>query len=65
MPPTLHSTTISDEDLKIRNMEYKAMDLISELAMNKIMGATTINQHQNQPMFNVSLDIQCLWGQNT
>jgi hypothetical protein len=42
--PTLDSTTISDEDLKIRNRVDKAMDLISDPTMNKIMGATTINQ---------------------
>jgi hypothetical protein len=62
MSPTLHSTIISDEDLKIINRVDKAMDLISDPAMNKIMGATTINQHHNWPMFNVSLPLQCLWG---
>jgi hypothetical protein len=65
MSPTLHSTTISDEDSKIRNNMEKAMDVISETAMNKIIDATTINQHCNQPMFNVALDLQCLWGLNT
>ena len=65
MAPTLHSTTISDEDLKIINRVDKAMDLISDPTMNKIMGATTINQHHNWPMCDLALDFQCLWGQNT
>jgi hypothetical protein len=64
VPPTLHSTTISDEDFKIINRADKSMDLISKLAMNKIMGATTINQHHHRSMFDVSLDIHCLKGQN-
>jgi hypothetical protein len=63
--PTLHSTTISNEDLKIRNKVDKAMELLNKSAVNKIMGATTINQHHNLPMFDVSLDLQCLWGRNT
>ena len=60
----LHSTTISDEDMKIRNRVDKTMDLISEPVMNKIMGATTINQYHNMPMFDVSLDPQCLQGRD-
>jgi hypothetical protein len=64
MNPTLHSTTNSNEDLKIRNREEKSMELISEPTMNKIMDATAINQHHNRPIFNVSLDLQCMWGQN-
>jgi hypothetical protein len=63
--PTLHHTTINDENLKIRNRADKAMDLFNKPAMNKIMGATTINQHCNWTMFDVALDLQCLWSQNT
>jgi hypothetical protein len=47
MAPTLHRTTISDEDLKIRNRADKTMDLLNKPVVNKIMGATTINQHHN------------------
>jgi hypothetical protein len=43
--PTLHRTPITDEDLKIRNMLDKTMDLLNKPTMNKIMGATTINQY--------------------
>jgi hypothetical protein len=56
--PTLHRTTICDEDLKIRNWVDKAMELLNKPTMNKIMGATTINQHHNRPMFDVNLDLQ-------
>jgi len=63
--PTLDSTTISDEDFKIRNREGKEMDIISNPVMNKIMRAATINQYHHRPMFDVALDIQCLQGQNT
>jgi hypothetical protein len=47
MAPTLHHTTISDQYLKIRNREDKETDLLINLVMNKMMGATTINQHHN------------------
>jgi hypothetical protein len=63
--PTLHRTTISDENLVIRKRVDKVIGLFNKPAMNKIMGDTTINQHHNWPMFDVALDIQCLWGQNT
>jgi hypothetical protein len=62
MPPTLHRTTIIDEDLKIGNWVEKAMDLINEPVMNKFRGAITINKHHYLHMFDVALDIQCLWG---
>jgi hypothetical protein len=65
MAPTLHRTIISDENLKIRNRVDKAMDLLSKYAMNKIMGDAPINQHHNRSMFDIALDIQCLWGRNT
>jgi hypothetical protein len=59
---TLHCTPISDEDFKIRNREEKTMGLLSKFAVNKIMDATTINQHNNRLIFDVSLDLQFLWG---
>jgi hypothetical protein len=64
-PPTLHHTTICDEDLKITNRVDKAMELLNDPVVNKIMGATIINQHHNLIIFYVSLNLHCQWGQNT
>jgi hypothetical protein len=39
------------------------MNHIYNPTMNKIMGSTTINQYHIQLIFDVSLDIQCLWAE--
>jgi hypothetical protein len=53
---TFNCTTISDENLKIRNWSDKEIGLLGYPVMNKIVGPTTINQQHYQPMFDVSLD---------
>lgn len=41
------------------------MELIDKPSMNKIMGATTINQYHNWPMFDVALDLECMQSWDT
>jgi hypothetical protein len=54
--PTFHCTTISDDNLKIRNWSHKEIDILMDPAMNEIMGSTTFNQHHYQSIFYVALD---------
>jgi hypothetical protein len=63
--PTFHCTTIIYENFKIRNLSHKAIDILNDPTMNKIMGATTVNQHHDCPMFDVALYFNCLRRKNT
>jgi hypothetical protein len=42
-PSTFHGTTIGNNDLEIIDGMDVAMSFLGNAAMNKIMGATTIN----------------------
>jgi hypothetical protein len=53
MPSTFHGATISNYDLEIIDCMDVAMSFLANAAMNKIMGASTINQNDDLPMLDV------------
>jgi hypothetical protein len=54
MPSTFHGTTIGNHDLEIIDGMDVAMSFLGNAAMNKIMGAATINQNDDLPMLDVT-----------
>ena len=53
-PSTFHGTTIDNHDLEIIDGMDVAMSFLGNVAMNKIMGAATINQNDDLPMLDVA-----------
>jgi hypothetical protein len=53
-PYTFHGTTIGNHDLEIIDGMDVAMSFLGNAAMNKIMGAATINQNDELPMLDVT-----------
>ena len=51
---TFHRATIGNHDLEIINGMDVAMSFLGNAAMNKIMGASTINQNDDLPMLDVT-----------
>ena len=47
MPSTFHGATIANHDLEIIDGMDVAMSFLGNAAMNKIMGAATINQNND------------------
>ena len=54
VPATFHRPTIGNHDLEIIDIMDVAMGLLGNAAMNKIMGASTINQNDDLPMLDVT-----------
>ena len=54
MPSTFHGTTIGNHDLEIFDGMDVAMSFLGNAMMNKIMGASIINQNDDLPMFDVT-----------
>jgi hypothetical protein len=54
IPSTFHGTTIGNHDLEIIDGMDVAMSFLSNAVMNKIMGASTINQNDDLPMLDVT-----------
>jgi hypothetical protein len=53
-PSTFHGATIGNHDLGIIDGMDVAMILLGNAAMNKIMGASTINQNDDLSMLDVT-----------
>jgi hypothetical protein len=53
-PSTFHGSTIGNHDLEIIDNMDLAMSFLGNAAMNKIMGASTINQNDDLPMLDVT-----------
>ena len=53
-PSKFHGTTIDNHDLEIVDGMDVAMSFLGNAAMNKIMGASTINQNDDLPMLDVT-----------
>ena len=54
IPPTFHGSSIGNHDLKIIDDTYISISFLGNVAMNKIMGASTINKNDDLPMLNVT-----------
>jgi hypothetical protein len=54
VPFTFHGTTIGNHDLEIVDSMDVAMSFLGNVAMNKIMGASTINQNDDLLMLDVT-----------
>jgi hypothetical protein len=54
MPTTFHRATIRNHDLEIVDSMDVAMGLLGNAAMNKIVGATTINQNDDLSLLDVT-----------
>jgi hypothetical protein len=52
--PTFHGTSIGNHDLKIIDSMDVTINFLGNVAMNKIMGATTIQKDDDFPIFNVT-----------
>jgi hypothetical protein len=53
-PSTFHGPAIGNHDLKIIDGTNIEISLLGNLAMNKTMGASTINKNDDLPMLNVT-----------
>jgi hypothetical protein len=53
-PATFHRTTIGNHDLEIVDNMDVAMSFLGNVAMNKIMGAATINQNDDLSLLDVT-----------
>jgi hypothetical protein len=62
MPSTFDGTTIGNHDLEIINDMDVAMSFLGNVAMNKIMGVSTINQNDDLPMLDVTDYLEGLWS---
>jgi hypothetical protein len=51
---TFHGTTIGNHDLKIIDGIDVTIDFLSNEAMNKFMGSTTIHKDDEFPIFDVT-----------
>jgi hypothetical protein len=54
VPSTFHGTTISDHDLEIIDGMDVVMSFLGNVAMNKIIGVSTINQNDDLLMLDVT-----------
>jgi hypothetical protein len=54
MPSTFHGDAIGNHDLEIIDCMDIAMSFLGNAAMNKIMGASTINKNVDLPMLDVT-----------
>ena len=54
MPSTFYGTTIGNYDLEIVDSMDVALSFLGNVAMNKIMGASTINQNDDLLMLDVT-----------
>jgi hypothetical protein len=54
MPSTFHGTTIDNHDLEIVDDMDATMSFLGNVAMNKVMDASTINQNDDLPMLDVT-----------
>jgi hypothetical protein len=54
MPSTFHGPAIDNHDLEIIDCTNIAISLLGNAAMNKIMGASTINKNDDLPMLDVA-----------
>jgi hypothetical protein len=53
-PSTFHGPAIGNHDLEIIDCTFIAISFLSNAAMNKIMGASTINKNEDLPMLDVT-----------
>jgi hypothetical protein len=53
-PATFHRTTIGNHDLEIVDIMDVAMGFLGNAAMNKIVGAPTINQNDDLSVLDVT-----------
>jgi hypothetical protein len=53
-PSTFHGATIGNHDLEIIDCMGVAISFLGNAVMNKIMGASTINQNDDLPMLDVT-----------
>jgi hypothetical protein len=53
-PATFHRTTIGDHDLEIVDKMDVAMGFLGNAAMNKIVGAATVNQNDDLSVLDVT-----------
>jgi hypothetical protein len=54
VPATFHRTTIGNHDLEIVDSMDVVMGFLGNAAMNKIVGATTINQNDDLSVLDVT-----------
>ena len=54
MSPTFHGTSIGNHDLKVVDCMDIAMGFLGNAAMNKIVGAATINQDDDLSVLDVT-----------
>jgi hypothetical protein len=54
MPPTFHGTSIRNQDLKVIDEKYIEISFLGNAVMNKIMGASIVNEDDDFLMFNVA-----------
>jgi hypothetical protein len=59
-PTIFHGTTISYHYLKIFDDMNITIDYLGNVAMNKIMGASTVNKDDSFPMLNIANEIEGL-----
>jgi hypothetical protein len=60
IPSTFHGATIGNHDLEIIDDMDVVMSFLGNVAMNKIMGASTINQNDDLPMLDVTDELEGL-----
>jgi hypothetical protein len=60
MPSTFHGATIGNHDLEIIDCMDVVMSFLGNAEMNKIMGASTINEDDDLPMHNVTNELEGL-----
>jgi hypothetical protein len=59
-PSTFHGTTIGNHDLEIVDNMDVAMSFLGNAVMNKIMGASTINQNDDLSMLDLTDQLEGL-----
>jgi hypothetical protein len=52
--PTFHGTTIGNHDLKIIEDTDVTIEFLGNVAMNKVVGATTVHKDDEFPIFDVT-----------
>jgi hypothetical protein len=62
MPSTFHGPIIGNHDLKIIENTDIVISFLGNAAMNKIMGASTINKNDDLMMLNVANYLEVLWS---
>jgi hypothetical protein len=59
-PTTFHGPTIGYHDLKLFDSTNIAIGFLGNVAVNKIMGASTVNKDDYFPMLNIANEIEGL-----